>query len=174
MMSSCMTKLEFLTEPYMLLRLGKLPHICCLLLQWVLSSFVDPYERFVMFLKSRSHTHHPNMHYSYTGGRRKKHAFHLDPPKIFYSYTGGKHKNMLVRFSLKINAPSSCWYICQSFIPKKRHGPMQKLFIRNEKREEEEEKSSEKMGRYPRYLKQWVLRCPPKKEKKINKIAPIL
>ena len=67
MMSSCITKLEFPPEPYMLFRLEKLPHICCLLLHWVLSSFVDPYERFVMLLKSRSRTHHPNMHYSYTG-----------------------------------------------------------------------------------------------------------
>jgi hypothetical protein len=66
-----MTKLEFLAQPYMLFRLGKLPHICCLLLHYVLSSFVDPYEKFVMLLKSRSRTHHPNMHYSYTRGRLK-------------------------------------------------------------------------------------------------------
>ena len=58
MMSSYMTKLEFPLEPHMLFRLGKLPHICCLFLHWVLSSFVDPYERFVMILKSKSHTHH--------------------------------------------------------------------------------------------------------------------
>ena len=85
-------------------RLGKLPHICYLLLHWVLSSFVDPYERFVMLLKSRSCTHHPHMH---------------------YSYTGGEHKNMLVRFSIhQINAPSSCWYLSQSFVTKKRHKAM--------------------------------------------------
>ena len=82
MMSSCMTKLEFLPEPYMLFRLGKLPHICCLLLHLVLSSFVDPYERFVMLFKSRSRIHHPHMHYSYTRGRRKNMPFHLDLPKI--------------------------------------------------------------------------------------------
>jgi hypothetical protein len=40
-MSSYMTKLEFPPKPYMLFRLGKLPNICCLLLHWVLSSFVD-------------------------------------------------------------------------------------------------------------------------------------
>ena len=80
-MSSCITKLEFPPEPYMLFRLGKLSHICCLLLHWVLSSFVDPYERFAMLLKSRSCTHHPNMHYSYTRGRRNNMPFHLDPPK---------------------------------------------------------------------------------------------
>ena len=28
------------------------------------------------------------------------------------------------------------------------------------------------MDKCPRYLKQWVLKCPPKKE--MNKIAPIL
>jgi hypothetical protein len=38
-------------------------HICCLLLHWVFSSFVDLYERFVMLLKSRSHAHHPNIHW---------------------------------------------------------------------------------------------------------------
>ena len=37
-----------------------------------------------MLLKSRSRTHHPHMHYSYTRGR---------------------HKNMLVRSPVQINAP---------------------------------------------------------------------
>ena len=77
-----MIKLEFLPEPHMLFRLGKLPLICCLFLHCVLSRFVDPYERFVMLLKSRSLTHHPNVH---------------------YSYTGGKHKNMLDRFLIPPN-----------------------------------------------------------------------
>ena len=40
------------------------------------------------------------------------------------------------------------------------------------KKEEEEERRIEKMDKCPRYLKQWVLRCPP--EKKMNKIAPTL
>ena len=107
MMSSCMTKLEFLPEPYMIFRLGKLPHICCLLVHWVLS-ICDPYERFVMLLKSRSLTHHLHMH---------------------YSYTGGEHKNMLVRFFIhQINAPSSYWYLSQSFVAEKRHGAMQKYW----------------------------------------------
>jgi hypothetical protein len=56
-----MIKLEFLPEPYMLFRLGKLPFKC----------FVDPYERFFMLFKSRSRTHHPHMHYPYTEGRSK-------------------------------------------------------------------------------------------------------
>ena len=82
MMSSCMTKPEFPPDPYMLFRLGKLPLIyaVCFYIEF-LSCFVDPYERFVMLLKSRSRTHHPHMHYSYTGGRRNNMPFHLDPPK---------------------------------------------------------------------------------------------
>ena len=35
MMSSCMTNVEFSLEPYVLFRLEKPPHICCLLLHWV-------------------------------------------------------------------------------------------------------------------------------------------
>ena len=40
---------------------------------------------------------------------------------------------------------------------------MQKLFIKKEKKRR---KSSKKMDKCPRYLKQWVLRCPPEKERK--------
>ena len=47
---------------------------------------------------------------------------------------------------------------------------MQKLFIKKEKKKK---KSWEKMDKYPRYLKQWVLRCPLEK-KEMNKIAPVL
>ena len=36
---------------------------------------------------------------------------------------------------------------------------MQKLFIKERKR-----KIIEKMDKCPRYLKQWVLRCPPEKK----------
>ena len=46
---------------------------------------------------------------------------------------------------------------------------MQKLFMKEKK-----EKVLEKMGKCPRYLKQWVLKCPPKKrEKEMNKIAHV-
>ena len=48
--------------------------------------------------------------------------------------------------------------ISQSFVAEKRHGAMQKLFIKKG-----EEKIVEKMDKCPRYLKQWVLRCPSKK-----------
>jgi hypothetical protein len=53
---------------------------------------------------------------------------------MFYSYTGGEHKNMLVKFSIyQVNAPSSCSYLSQSFVAEKRHGAMQKLFIKKKK-----------------------------------------
>ena len=52
----------------------------------------------------------------------------------------------------------------KSFVAEKRHGAMQKLFI--EKEEKREKKRVEKeMDKCPRYQKQWVLRCPPKKER---------
>ena len=66
----------------------------------------DPYETFVMLLKSRSRTHHPNMH---------------------YSYTGGEHKNMLVRFPLKKNVQNPCCYLSKDLL-QKRGMAMQKLF----------------------------------------------
>jgi hypothetical protein len=42
---------------------------------------------------------------------------------------------------------------------------MQELFIKKR------EKRIEKMDKCPRYPKQWVLRCPPKNENEMNKIA---
>jgi hypothetical protein len=67
-----MTKLEFPPEPYMLFRLEKYPLIyaACFFIEFC-QALLMPYERFVMLLKSRSRTHHPHMHYSYTGCRRK-------------------------------------------------------------------------------------------------------
>ena len=44
---------------------------------------------------------------------------------------------------------------------------MQKLFMKRKR-----EKNIEKMDKCPRYLKQWVLRCPSKK-REMNKIAHI-
>jgi hypothetical protein len=49
----------------------------------------------------------------------------------------------------------------KSFDAEKRHVAMQKLFIKKKKR-----KKLGKMDKCPRYPKQWVLRCPPKKEKR--------
>ena len=119
-----------------------------------------------MLLKSRSCTHHPNMHYSYTRGRRKNMLFHLDPsknvlllhwektPKIFLlGYPPNKCSKFLL-LSLKC------------FVAKKRH--VSEIFIKKRKKGK---KRWEKMDKCPRYLKQWVFRCPPKK---MNKIAPAL
>jgi hypothetical protein len=52
-------------------RLGKLPHICYLLCIEFGQALLMPYERFVILFKSRSRTHHPQMYYSYTRGRRR-------------------------------------------------------------------------------------------------------
>jgi hypothetical protein len=77
-----MTKLEFLPEPYMILRLGNfsLIYVACFYIEFS-QALLMPYERFVMLLKSRSRKHHPHMHYFYTRSRRKNMPFHLDPPK---------------------------------------------------------------------------------------------
>ena len=47
---------------------------------------------------------------------------------------------------------------------------MQKLFIKKR----EKKRVEKKMDKCPRYLKQWVLKCPPEKKKEMNKIAPVL
>ena len=125
-----------------------------------------PYERFVMLLKSRSRTHHPNMHYSYTGGRRKNIPLHLDPPKnvllLHWEWTPkicpiGYSPNKCSKFLL-LSLKSSA--------VEKKHVAMQKLFIKKER--------DKKNGQMSELLKQWVLRCPlEKKKKKMNKIAPV-
>ena len=133
-----MTKLEFLPEPYMLFRLGKLSHICCLLLHWVLPSFFDPYERFVMLLKSRSRTQHPNMYYSYTGGRRKNMSFHLDPPKNVLLLHWEWTHSMLDRFFIhQINAPSSCCYLSKFCCRKETWGYAKVIHKKRRKRRDE-------------------------------------
>ena len=160
-MCSCMTKLEFLPKPYMLFRLKKLPLIYMLLvLHWVLSRFVDPYERFVMLLKSRSCTHHPHMHYSNTMGRHNNMPFHLDPPKnvslLHWEWTP---KTFLIGYP-----PNKCSKFLllslKSFVVEKKHWAMQKLFIKKEKKRVEK-----KMDKCLRYLKHWVFICPPKKRR---------
>ena len=51
----------------------------------------------------------------------------------------------------------------------KKHKAMQKLFRKRRKKE----KSVEKMDKCPRYIKQWVLRCPPEIKEETNKIAHV-
>jgi hypothetical protein len=98
-----MTKLEFLPEPYMILRLGNLPLIyaACFCIEFS-QALLMPYERFVMLLKSRSRTHHPHMLYSYTRGRHRNMPFHLDPPKTCFTRTLGVNtKNIPYRIFSK-------------------------------------------------------------------------
>jgi len=96
------------------------------------------------------------------GVRKNMFSIH---PKMFYSYIGNRHKNMFVW----INAPSSCKYLSWKVpIAEEEAWAMQKLFKKKE--------SIDKMDKCPRYLKQWVLWCPPKKrrkERKVNKIAHV-
>jgi hypothetical protein len=111
MMSSCMTKLEFPPEPYMLFRLEKLSYICYLLLHWVLSSFVDSYDRFVMLSKLRSRTHHIYLlllHWEYV-----KTCLSSRSTQKYSTHTlGANNKNMSNRFPIyQINASSSCCYL---------------------------------------------------------------
>ena len=92
-----------------------------LVLHWVSSSFVDPYERFVMLLKSRSRTHHPHMHY-YTGGRHKNMPSIQIHPKMFHSYIGSKHQKIALQDIHQINAPSFCCYFSKVLLQKKALG----------------------------------------------------
>ena len=136
-----------------------------------MSSFVDPYERFVMLLKSRSCILHPYMHYSYTGGRHKNMPFHLDPPRnvlLFHwewtlkIYPIGYPLNKCSKFLL---------LSLKSFVEVKRSMRLCKSYSWKEEKRKKEKKVLKKMDKCPRYIKQWVLRCPPKKE--MNKIANV-
>ena len=119
-MSSSMTKLEFPLEPYMLFRIEKTSTYMMLAFALSFVKLCDPYERFVILLKSRSRTW---------------------DPKMFYSYTEGEHKNMLVRFSIyQINAPSSCCYILKVLLQKRGMGYAK--VIHKKRREKKERKKS--------------------------------
>jgi hypothetical protein len=85
-----MTKFKFLPEPYMILRLGNFPLIyaACFCIEFS-QALLMPYEMFVMLLKSRACTHHPHMHYSYTGVGAKNMPFHLVHPKKYFTPTLG-------------------------------------------------------------------------------------
>ena len=141
-----------LPEPYY--RLGKpSTYTTCHCIEF--SQNLWPLLRNLSCSQDQDHIHSTYICYSYTGGTQK-HVFH--PPKMFYSYTGNRHKNMLDR----INAPSYCKCLSWKFsIAERETWAMQKLFIKERKR-----KSIKKMDKCPWYWKQWVLRCPPKKEKK--------
>ena len=138
-----------LPEPYMIYRLRNLLHI---LLVMVLSLVkpCDPCWETYHALKIKI-TYTPHISVAPTPGVHKN-MFSIHP-KMFYSYTGNRHKNMFVR----INAPSSCKYLSWKVpIAEEEAWDMQKLFIK---------KSIDKMDKCPRYLKQWILICPPEKKK---------
>ena len=141
-------------------RLGKPFYIYYLYLYWVWSNLMTLVEKLIMLSRSRSRTLHVYLlllHWGYA-----KTCF-PSTQKMLYSYIGNIHKNMLYR----INAPSS--YKCLSWkfsIAEREAWTMKKLFMKRKRK-----KVLEKMDKCLRYLKQWVLRCPPKKK---NKIAPAL
>ena len=78
---------------------------------------------------------------------------------MFYSYTGGEHKNMLDRFLHPPNKYSKFLLLSLKGLLQKRGMGYAKII--HKKREEE--RRVEKMDKCPKYLKQWVLKCPPKK-----------
>jgi hypothetical protein len=104
MMSSCMTKLKFLRKPDIIyiFRWGKplLIYAACFALSLVKLCCI-PYERFVMLLKSRSRTHHPYIHNSYTRNRHNHSSFstqiHL---KMFSPTIERTPKNLTYRTAL--------------------------------------------------------------------------
>ena len=65
---------------------------------------------------------------------------------------------MPIRISFKINVPRSCWYLSQSSIVEKRHGVMQKLFIK--KRKKRKEKKVEKNGQVSEIYKTMGTKMP--------------
>ena len=132
MMRSCMTKLEFLLDPNMFIfRLGKLSLICYLFCIEFSQALLMPYERFVILLKSRSRTHHPHMHYSYTGGRRKNMpSIQIHPKNVLLLHWEKTPKIYFIGFH-QINAPSSYCYLSKVCC-RKEAWAMQKLFIKKE------------------------------------------
>ena len=64
---------------------------------------------------------------------------------------------------------SSCCYLSKRFCCRKEACDYAKVI-------QKKERVLKKMDKCPRYLKQWVLRCPPKKKrrkKEMNKIAHV-
>ena len=53
--------------------------------------------------------------------------------------------------------------ISQSFVAEKRHGAMQKLSIKTREKRKNNDDEKKWIQKCLRYLKQWVLRCPPEK-----------
>ena len=83
-----------------------------------------------MLLKSRSYTHHPHMHYSYTRGRRKNMPFHLDPPKnVLLLHWEWTPKNCPIGYPSN-KCSNFLSLSLKSFVAEKKHVAMQKLFMK--------------------------------------------
>jgi hypothetical protein len=87
----------------------------------------------------------------------QKYAIPFRPnQKCFTPTLGVNTKNTFNRFFIhQINAPRSCCYLSKVLLQKRDMGYAK--VIHKEKKEEK------KMDKCLRYLKQWVLRCLPKK-----------
>ena len=105
--------------------------MCCLFCIEFSQALLMPYERFVMLLKSRSHTHH-HISTTPTLGVGAKTCFPSRSTKKCSTPTLGVNTKTCLRdFSIhQINAPSSCCYLSKVLLQEKRHGAMQKLFIK--------------------------------------------
>ena len=94
-----------------------------------------------MLLKSRSRTHHPHMHYSYTGGRHKTYLPSRSIKKCSTPTLGVNTKKYFLGFP-----PNKCSKFLllslKSSIADKRHG-LCKSYL--EKREEKKKKVEKKM-----------------------------
>ena len=101
MMSSCMTKLKFPPEPYILFRLEKLPliYVACFALSSV--KLCWPLWEVCHALKIKITHTLPHMHYSYTGGWAQKTCIPFRSNQKYSTPTLGVNtKNMFVRFSI--------------------------------------------------------------------------
>ena len=69
-------------------------YFCCLLLHWVLSSFVDPCQEIYHAFKTKITYTPPNICITPTLGVGARHTFHLGSTKkkVFYSYIGSGQK----------------------------------------------------------------------------------
>jgi hypothetical protein len=117
-----------------------------------------PYERFVMVLKSRSHTHHMYLlllHSEYaktclpsrSTQKCSTPTLGVNTKKYPIGFPSNKCSKFLL-LSLK------------SFLAKKRHVAMQKLKKRRKK-----ERVLKKNGQVSKLSKQWVLGCSPEKNR---------
>jgi hypothetical protein len=75
---------------------------------------------------------------------------------------------MLVRFPLKISALSSCYHL-SNFCCRKEAWGYAKVIHKKERKETKRRVEKKWTQKYPRYLKQWVLRCLLEKEKEKEK-----